>query len=925
MRALVLALAIGSLPAGAVAQGPAEVAVPPAPAPAVAPGRVVGRVIDRETGRPLQGARVVLSGLPVVYETDLDGRFRTAGIASRVYTARATMVGYQPGQVDSVLVRSGATVTVDFALQSVTMELEGISVEAAVVAAPSSEASLLSLQQAAGQVSDGISAQAIARSPDADAADAVTRVTGISVVDDKFVVVRGLPERYNSTLLNGAELSSPDPNRRVVPLDIFPASLLEAIVATKTATPDRPGDFSGGSVEIRTKEFPEEFVLQGSITQGYHSLTTFQRLPVPDRLGSADLLGSGSASRAPNTTLRGEAFAESFRNVWTPPTESALPATGLSLSVGGQTDVGQVPVGISLALTYGLNTDHTPERFFAVYSGAPDSFPADRSLLYQETQQSVDWGLIANVSVRPSPTNRLSWRNLVTRSAEEGAVTAAGYDTENSRVNQQYQVRYVEQRFFQTQLEGEHQLGSLLQSLLQWRATVGQSRRYEPENRQAYYQYVGESAYRMQSNQPSTFWLRDLQDDIASAQLDWAIPFGLRSPADAQVKIGGSYRVRERDFTASQYNVTVDITQPSANDVASLPPEQAFAPENMGTVLRLENVSVRAQPYLSTDQVAAGYLMLDVFLLRGLRFVGGARYEDWRLDITPLGSVGDTVGLQQVVEAQPDLLWSGNLTLALGARTNLRFAGFRSVARPDAREKTFDVAVPVVGACEVAGDTAVHRTTAVNLDARYEFYRRPGEILAVSAFYKDFDQPIVEVLATPGGGNCRRTARNASSATNYGVEFEVRRAILLPGLQAGLNLAFIDSRVVMPTELGTYDADLTLAGQSPFLANANLSYTSGSGRLQFSLLLNYFASRVVQYGLAATSGGRQNPNVYERGRAQLDAKAQAALTSRLSLSLSGRNLTDAVSEYYHPTPSGDVRMGFERAGTTISVGLGYAF
>src|SRR5918996_206735 len=245
-------------------------------APPGTEGRIAGRVVDRETGRPLSGVRITIAGRPLAAATDLDGRYRSDPLAPGTYAVQAAIIGYQPVRIDTVVVRAGEVARADFVLAAAALQIAGVEVQAEAVPRASSAAGLLAIQQAAPTVSDGISAEAMARTPDADAADAIARVTGISVVDNKFVVVRGLPERYSNTLLNGTELVSPEPLRRVVPLDIFPANLLETIVTTKAAAPDRPGDFAGGSVEIRTKDIPDEFVAQASLSQGYNSLATFE-------------------------------------------------------------------------------------------------------------------------------------------------------------------------------------------------------------------------------------------------------------------------------------------------------------------------------------------------------------------------------------------------------------------------------------------------------------------------------------------------------------------------------------------------------------------------------------------------------------------------------------------------------------------------
>lgn len=928
-----LCAASGALAGRALAQD----STPPLPAvvlpgtplvPGQGTGRLVGRVIDRATGRPLSGVRVQALGVAEHRETDLDGRYRYVGLAPGRYTVRALMIGYRAGQVDSVTVTAGATASADFALEGIAVELEGITVEAAAVSRPSSEAALLALQQAAPAVSDGISAEAIRRSPDNDAADAVTRVTGISVVDNRFVIVRGLPERYSSTLLNGAELVSTEPHRRVVPLDIFPASLLEALVTTKAATPDRPGDFAGGSVEIRTRDFPDQFTFQVSASQSGNSVATFHDVPLIPRRGT-DLLGFDNGRRAvpadrplqgEEGTLRTERFGEGLRNVWTPAPRRAMPGLGLSANVGGQTTLGGAPLGFIVALTWGSRTEWAPQRLFSLYNDP--AAPADRSLVYAESKAVVDWGAIVNLSWRPGRGTKLGLRNMVTANAEEGVVSNTGYDTENARVVRQYQVRYIEQRFLQSQLAGEHQLGWLFGSRVEWRGTLGRARRDEPDNRQAFYILdPTDGAFAQAGVQPMQAWVRSLDDRITSLQLDWSVPFRLRTPADALFKVGALHRVRRRAFDAALFRMTVDLLAPNGRDIARLPPEQAFAPENIGEAFTLTTTGTIAQSYGARDRVGAAYGMLDFFLLRGVRIVAGLRYEDWAMDILPRGLTQANV--ETTLVRQPDALWSSNLTVALGARTNLRFSAFRSVARPDARELSPDSYTPTVGACEVQGNRALQRTVILNGDARFEFYRRPGEIVSASAFYKRFDNPILETVDVPGGGQCRIVFRNGLEATNYGLELDFRRTVLLPGLELGVNLTVVDSRVRIDSTLGVYDPDLPLQGQSPLLVNGSVAYTTPGGRLSVSTLLNYFSSRAVRYGTSFGQQG-QGPNLLERGRTTVDAKLQLALSSRLSVSLAGKNLLDQPQEFYHESATvGDVVAGYVRPGVGFSIGLGY--
>jgi outer membrane receptor protein involved in Fe transport len=921
-------LALGAPPLVAQQPPAPPPAVPAALPPAGPAGRIAGRVLDRDTGRPLGGARVTVVGQLGSYTTDLDGRYRTNEVPAGVYVLRVALIGYQPVRVDSVRVVADEVAITDVSMGAAAIEVGAVTVEAEAVQKPSSDAGLLAIQQAAPTVSDGISAETMSRTPDADAADAVARVTGIAVFDNKYVIVRGLPERYSNTLLNGAELASPEPLRRVVPLDIFPASLLETIVTTKAATPDRPGDFAGGSVEIRTKEFPETFVLQGNISQGYNSLATLERIPLVPRRGT-DFLGIDDGRRSPPGDLPdvndigpvAERFGESLRNVWTPGLERVLPDLGLGFNLGGQVGATSA-LGYVLSWTYNRKTEFVPDRTFSLFSN-PDA-PAERSVLYRESSAVVDWGGIANLSWRLGAASKLGWKNLYTRTAEEAVISDAGYDTENGRVIRDHQIVYTEQDFYQSQLSGEHQL-ALPRSRLEWRATAAWARRDEPDNRQAQYildETTGE--FTQASQVPSRVWTRFLDDHLHAMQGDWAFPISLRHRGDAEFKVGGLYRLKERAFDAEFFRISVNNLHPDARAVGRLPPELAFAPENIGGPLLFRREDAFAQSYDAADRIIAAYGMLDVPVLTWLRLVGGVRAENWRIAVFPGGRL--TPDGPTARRYSTDLLWSGNLRLRFTDRMNLRLAAFRSVARPDARELSQDSYVPVASGCENQGNADLLHTAILNGDARWEWYPRPGELLSLSAFYKEFTDPIIEVVDTPGGGQCRVTYRNGTSATNYGLEIEVRRAFdFLPAplayLSAGANLTWVESRVVIPPNIGTYDPELDLQGQSRYLVNGNLAFNAPGGSFTATLLVNYFADRIARYGQLA--GTLQAPDLIERGRVTIDAKVQQRLGPHLSWSLAGRNLTDEPVVFFHRGMTGPVTAGTHRPGVSVSFGVGY--
>ena len=898
-------------------------------------GRVAGQVVDEASGRPLSNVQVVIVGTTAGALTDLDGRYGTRAVPVGTYSVRAMRIGYMAVQIDSIRLVPGAAVPANFALSAAAVSLSDVEITEASVTRATSEAGLLVMQKSAAAVTDGISAEAIGRSPDADAADAITRVTGVSVLDDKFVVVRGLAERYSNTQLNGVELPSPEPLKKVVPLDIFPASLLETIVTSKTATPDKPGDFAGGSVEIRTKEFPENRVLQLNVSQSYTSVSTFERFPFLPRSGP-ELLGYDDGSRAappalppgqPVTETELERFAESLRNVWTPPDERAMPNLGLGLNLGDRFGA-ENPVGYAASVTYSAKRKFTPDRLYRFVSNFEGE--ADRGFVSQESQSVVDWGAIFNVSARRGINHKFGWKNLYTRNAEETFAQNRAFETyrgpEELRV---HQVRYVTRQLVQAQLTGDHLIPRLFGSRAEWKLTYAEATRDEPDNRSAtYVQNIATGEFAQGTSSTNYVWFRFLTDEVWTGSLDWSVPVGIRREADALLKFGGLQRFKDRDFRAQVYGYSPS-SDPAFADVLKLPPELAYAPENVGgspsAPIYFRRLDAASLPYRSNDDLTAAYAMLDAPVGRALRLVGGARAERWDLELRPGAGTAQT---DTVRRDQWDILGSANVTWAWSDRTNVRFAAYQTVARPDPRELSEDFYVAVTGECGNRGNPDLRRTRILNADARWEMYPDAGQLFAVSAFYKSFDEPIVEIVNLPQATTCESRPFNAVRARNFGVELELRTAIgFLPlapeGLSAHANVTLVRSRAQLPEQLG--GQELPLQGQSAYVVNAGVLYTSESGRISLSVLANAFGDRITRYGttIFGNDGVFPIPHVEEAGRLTMDAKLQGQLTPRLSVSLAGRNLTNEAQIFFQDSAVGRVRTGFLRQGVGISLGLGY--
>ncbi len=932
-------------PATLIAQAPTPAPTQaPTAAPAAAPGPrgfVVGQIVDRESGRPLSAANIVLVGTTLRTQTDLDGRFRLPAPAG-TYSARAFRLGNAPSQIDSVRVVAGATVTANFALGGVAVQLSSVAVTAGPVRATSEDA-LLAMQRSAPRVSDGISAQAIARAPGSSASDAIVRVTGVAIVDNKFAIVRGLAERYSNTLLNGVELPSPEPLKKIVPLDLFPSSLLESIVVSKTATPDRPGDFAGGSVEVTTKEFPDQRVAEGSASFGWNSQSTFRDVPHVAQRG-IDWLGFDAGGRrqmpSPLPTQadgsvafnpRSEQFAERLRNVWAPALTPIEPNLGLAANFGGRVGGDGAPFGYAVSATLNRQVEATPNRLAQLVFDENTGIP-DQGYVSSESATSVDLGAIANFAMRLGPTQKLGWKNIYTRNTDERLARRTGFETYNGNVERLiYQSTYVARSLFQTQLTGDHLIAPVFGSRLEWKATLAFSSRDEPENRSLiYFRDPAQTVFELAASKPSPFWFRFLDDQTRSAQVDWSVPVGFL-PDGTQFKTGWLYRERRRTFNGFFFRAVPSI-DPLMRPFLQLRPEEALGPEALGAAVDLRRESVFTVPYESNDDVRAAYAMGDLPITSWLRVIAGVRTEDWRL--TLYNGTRRAPILEPTRRRNVDMLPSVNVTISLSDRQNLRLAAYQTVARPDAREVSPDQFVAVTGDCGNQGNPNLRRARILNGDLRWEYYPAAGELISVSLFGKNFTDAIGEILAYTGSSNCDVLYTNFEAAMVAGGEFEFRKALtFLPGplarLGLGMNLTLVRSSATVRVD-SALAITYKLQGQSDQLANLNVNYTDDARGLDASMVLNYFSDRIVRYGIASisTSSTGENtilqvPGVIEQGRVSLDAKLRKRV-GRRTISLSARNLTDNEVIFYQAWDGGRTRTGYLRPGVSVSLGVGYA-
>ncbi len=863
--------------------------------------KLVGKVTDKDSGEELIGASVVIVGTTLGTKTNIDGEF-TLNVKPGKIDLRVSYVGYQTRTVKGIEVKAGQTNRVDIQLKAEAAQAEEIVVQAEISNA--TESALLTQQRKSLVVQDAISAELIKKTPDSDAGETVKRVTGVSLVGGKYVFVRGLGERYSNARLNGVTIPSPEPEKKIVPFDLIPANMIENIITIKTFMPDQPGTFGGGLVDIKTKEFPDQFVLSFSSSMGFNTQTHFKN-DIPNYPGGRlDFLGIDDGTRnlpagLPNLRLRSATVedqatvARLLGNNFQPGRGSYFPNTGLSIAVADQISIGSIPFGYIASAGYSSDAVFKKVKFFfpsleTIQKGGEPlyEYPDAKIASY-----NVSWGTLLNFTSRLNDNNKLALKTTYNRTMEDETFEAIGTkNLANAGRVKATRLRFVERQLFSSQLSGNHYLNWLGKSEFNWITAYSTAVRNEPDNRETAFieefeRVDGGEGYGFSFDNSAGRNLRffaDLDDRVIESKADLTVPFNFFNGIKSKVKLGGLYNVKNREFSARRfvYQTGTDfqrIRDRAPNTVLS----EAFVREGLTVI---QDQTLNQDTYTADENVVAGYLMTELPLTQKLRLVGGIRLENNRFSIESLNQTNEK--LFQEFDAL-NVLPSVNFILSPNEEINFRASFSQTIANPELRElapfRFDDYRTSTIG------NPFLVQTTLQNYDFRAEWFPRLGELIAFSFFFKNLNNPLERVSLAPTvtnqGNVLQNTTINAKSATNFGVELEVRKrldaiALLLKDFSIGVNVTLNRSKATLLDTIPIYDAqtggrlpilrqtftstERPLQGQSPYIVNVKLDYNNPESGFSAILLYNIVGRRIYAVG----GGGL--PDTYEEPRNQLD-------------------------------------------------------
>ena len=889
----------------------------------VGTGAIAGRIVDSWQGNPLVGVTVVVRGTTVGTTTDAAGNYVVAKLPPGNYSLVFSRSGYSKGSLNDVRVVAGQKTPGDYSLKPEFFELEVFEAVSEPVLEQTTDI-LIGRQQAVVTM-EALGSEQLAKLGANDAAEALTKVTGASLVDGKFAVIRGLSDRYTSATLNSMEIPSADPYRKSAQLDMFPSSMIERIEVNKTFTPDQPGGFTGGSVNIVTKTIPDKFFFKMSVGMSYNTQTTGQEV-LASPGGSTDWLGMDDGTRAmPDAVANGQRIptaldarfnaadrallisqTKSFGLKQMSPTKETAPANhNFSFASGDKVKVGEGEMGYYATLSYERKykgyTDGTYERYTPI---GIDTFRQEVAAKQSKGVDEVGWGTAVGLGYKVGEANELSFTFLNTQTAENSAYRISGLNSVD--FNSLYEattLQYTERNLRSFLFGGKHEFASLKNLEFDWNVAYTTTTQDDPDLRVIAGLHSPSGTYFDNSvypQQPSRYW-RSLEEQNVNYRVDAALPFTNWTEEEGKVKVGLNTSLSDRKFDqqgfayVSQNGFFPWSDDGDFNDLLPVMEDVLGAGDHRPFYIRRETPNT----YKGSQTINASYGMLEMPLHEKLKFIGGARLESTDLEVN---SSGGSFFATQATSAirQNDLLPALGLIYSPVTNVNLRLNFSETVARPTYREIANVATFDYIGGEILVGNPALTLTAIKNYDFRAEWYPSPGNLFSIGAFYKELAKPIELYYTRLDGNESSYTNRESATVIGWEAEARINLGMLsqeLDQFTLGVNYAWIYSETSLTSveyaNKKTVESDVSqtrpMYDQSPFILNADLTYDNTRTKTTVTLSYNMTGPRLA---IANPLG----PDIYEHPGDSLDLSISQAISDHWKIRFSAKNLLNPIYE-----------------------------
>lgn len=880
---------------------------------------ISGQILSSKDKKPIANARLFVKGSLSKATTDAEGKFslklavgkQTISIIHHKYTSKTFKVTLEKDKKLS---------------KSLLLDPAGIELEEFVVLKPKVEgsvASVLNEKRNETSVSEIMGSEQMTKAGDSKASDALTRVTGVTLVDGKYVYVRGLGERYTTISLNGFFLPSPNPLKRTVPLDIFPTGVLKSIKVQKSATADRTAEFAGGLVELRTKNVPDDFFIKIGISSSYDQTSTFK-----DALsyegGGSDMLGYDDGSRSlPVGTPGTSSFTSSmgFNNNLT--RKTFMPGMGLKLSFGDSYKFRSgAKIGYFASANYRYDNDIT-DYDRANYSLTGGNLLKTASDTYTVSKESASLNAMFGLGVEFSDNHKVNWTNLYLHKGTSSVRDSISVDVNAQRHNSE--LIWTEGTLLSSQLIGEHTFSSLGDTKIDWRSAFTLASMNEPDRRSYSFEYDETNSvyhYSEVSGDDFTRQFNALDDSNIEMGADLTIPVPWWTKEKAKLKSGFSLLSKTRKSRSSVFNYDQSGNTPVAeSDIDSV--------INDATInnYTLNEVGSLTGAYDATQTLMATYGMVDLPLTDSLKVNLGVRLElsDQILNVLHNVTLVETpLGFAQ--NKTEDMFPSMLVTYKMNEDMQFKMGYARTTSRPDFKELSIALVVDPTTGDLYQGNKELKSALIDNFDLRFEYYMSKTETFSIALFNKFFTNPI-EAIIKPSSDGELYSYDNAKEANNQGFEVDIRKnfgqlaSFDMRNFYISANYSHIISEIdVSGNTLDDGTGILTtskraMQGQSPYVYNFRLGYDNKNSGLTSTLLFNVFGERIVKVGVSGL------PDQYEQPVERLDLVTLYTLNEHFKLSFKATNL---LNPEYITTQEGKPALSYEK-GRKYTFGLNYTY
>ncbi|MCU0413260.1 MAG: TonB-dependent receptor [Ignavibacteriaceae bacterium] len=898
-------------------------------------GTIFGKVVDKLSGEFIIGANVLLEGTTIGAATDLDGNYTIKNVPSGSYSLIVSYISYSKSKVENVQVNADELIRVDVPLTPEAIEVgEVIVIEEASM---EYEAALLNQRKKSTQISDGISAEQIKRSTDNTTAETLRRVPGLTLLDNKYIYVRGVSERYNGALLNNSPLASSEPDKRDFAFDLIPANLIENTVVVKSFTPDEPGDFSGGLVKVNTVEFPSKTIFSFSYSTSYvndvstKSFKTYEGSStdyfgvddgfrdVPE--GIPDPLTFRSYDQNPNDTNR-TYWSTKFNDKWGLQDKKAFLNQAFGITFGEKFNLFGNDFGLISSLTYKVDFESKDVITKDIENEENGTYFFDYA--GKRTTRDVYWGGIVNLSYRIGELHKIGLKNIVTVKSDDEVTELQGFKYDYQDERQTTALRFISRNLYSGQLSGTSFFPVITGIHLDWRASYSSTNRSEPDYRRATYtRDIADS----NSTVPFLAYLPIDPEQFASGRFysdldEYKRAIGIDLGQDLgllKIKYGANHFNTSRSFDARSFGVT-DPYGYSRLIIGGYALDSVFSVKNFeDRYIMMREYYNPSNVYSGSDNLFGYYLMAEIpfgLLNQDFDLIAGLRVENYELRLRSTSPISQGSMPIFVDNFNSDILPAISLIYKLNEASNVRFSFSKTINRPNFREIAPFTYYNFEDQTLVSGNTELVQANIANYDIRFETFPGIGELISASVFLKELRNPIEKVFVVSTGQN-DRSFDNASFARNVGFELEYRTNLgRILGALNNFNITANYTRIwseIEETNIGTGRSVRPMQGQSPYVINAALNYQNFDLSFSLNIAYNKFGKRIIETANFAGS------DIYEYPRDVIDLVLIKELGQHIVFKFSIKDLLSQPFEYFED----NTLVRKYTANTKLTLGVSY--